>query len=255
MSASDVLGKWKPYPAYKPSGVEWLGAIPAHWEVKPLKRVVTFVGGGTPSRAELEYWKGNIPWVSPKDMKTEVIVDTEDHITEEAVASSATRLVAPGAALIVVRSGILQHSIPVATNSTPVAVNQDMKALVPLEGLNSDYLAAFIRGLQRPLLVEWRKEGATVESLEHELIANTRITVPPLPEQRAIAAFLKRETAKIGRGLNEQRVASELADIEPRMVNGLIGKITKAVDLLKEYRTAVISAAVTGKIDVRGEAA
>ncbi len=214
----------------KESGVGWLGKIPAHWDVRRLKHLVRFVGGGTPSKESLDYWSGEIPWVSPKDMKTEVLSGAEDHVTEEAVAASATRLVDTGAVLIVVRSGILRHSIPVAINRCIVALNQDMKALIPSSALSSEYLAALIRGEQQGLLVQWRKEGATVESLEHELIANTRCPVPPLAEQYAIAAFLMRET---------------------REIDDLVAKVDEAVDRLREFRTALISAAVTGKIDVR----
>src|SRR6266436_1947649 len=98
---ASLTGKWKSYPAYKDSGVEWLGEIPVHWEVRPLKFVAKFFGGGTPSKENLDFWSGDIPWVSPKDMKAEIIYDAEDHITEYAIEHSATRLIQPGAVLIV----------------------------------------------------------------------------------------------------------------------------------------------------------
>ena len=231
-TVSMPIGKWKTYPAYKDSGVEWLGQIPAHWGWKRLKYSVSFFGGGTPSKDNPDYWTGDIPWVSPKDMKGESVTGTEEHITEEAVAISATRLIPPGAVLVVVRSGILKHSIPVAINAVTVALNQDMKALVPKSLLDAEYLKYLIVGHQTALLVEWRKAGATVESLELELIANMRVPIPPLSEQAGIVAFLRRETAK---------------------ADALIHKLR--ADVLPEYRTALISAAVTGKIDVREVAA
>lgn len=214
----------------KQSGIEWLGEIPAHWEVKRLKHLVSFRGGGTPSKDIAEYWQGDTPWVSPKDMKSETIDDTEDHITAEAISDSATRVIEAGAVLLVVRSGILRHAIPVATNTCSVAVNQDMKALIPGPELTSEYLKYFIAGQQAPLLVEWRKQGATVESIEHAFLANSLMPVPPLLEQEAVTAVLDREAAKI---------------------DALVGKVSQALHRLTEYRTAVISAAVTGKIDVR----
>ena len=70
-----------------------VGGIPAHWEVKRLKFAASFYGGGTPFKENLEYWSGNIPWVSPKDMKSEIINDSEDHITKKAIENSSTRLV------------------------------------------------------------------------------------------------------------------------------------------------------------------
>jgi type I restriction enzyme S subunit len=218
----------KPYPTYKDSGVEWLGEIPAHWITRKLKRVVRFAGGGTPAKDTAAFWSGDIPWVSPKDMKSEVISDTEDHVTDEAVAGSATQIVPPGAVLIVVRSGILKHSIPVAINVRPVALNQDMKALMPKDELRPEYVKYLVAGHQNALLVDWRKAGATVESIEQELLANTACPLPPLPEQRAIAAFLDRETARI---------------------DALVAKKERLVELLQEKRTALITRAVTKGLD------
>jgi type I restriction enzyme S subunit len=234
MSETAVRSKWKPYPAYKDSGVEWLGQIPAHWEAKRLKYAVSFYGGGTPSKDTLNYWDGDIPWVSPKDMRGEIIEDSEDHISEEAVARSATRLIQPGAVLVVVRSGILKHSIPVAINVRIVALNQDMKALVPKPFLTPQFLKYLVVGNQSALLVERRKAGATVESIEHELLANTCIPIPPVHEQQAIVSFLDRKITKI---------------------DALDAKLGGGIEQVKEYRIALISAAVTGKIDVREEVA
>jgi type I restriction enzyme S subunit len=99
------------YPSYKPSGVEWLGDVPADWILRKLKFVASFVGGGTPSKDNSQFWDGEIPWVSPKDMKAEIVDDAEEYITAEGLAKSATRLVNSGSVLIVVRSGILKHLI------------------------------------------------------------------------------------------------------------------------------------------------
>jgi type I restriction enzyme S subunit len=216
----------------KDSGVEWLGKIPAHWDVNRLKTITEFRGGGTPSKDNLDYWQGDIPWVSPKDMKVSIIVDTEEKITPQAVCESATKRVPARAVLLVVRSGILIHSIPVALSGREVTLNQDLKALIPRSEILPEYLLFLISGMQRELLAEWKKEGATVESLEIDLVAQTKVPLPDEGEQRRIVAFLDRETAKI---------------------DDLVAKIHEAIERLKEYRTALISAAVTGKIDVRYE--
>ena len=60
---------YKSYPDYKDSGGGWLGTVPAHWDVKPLKYLARFNGGATPSKDNPSFWNGSIPWVSPKDMK------------------------------------------------------------------------------------------------------------------------------------------------------------------------------------------
>jgi type I restriction enzyme S subunit len=222
------LRGFKPYPAYKDSGHEWLGEIPAHWGLKRLKRIAEFQGGGTPSKDNLDYWGGDIPWVSPKDMKVSVVVDTEDKITPQGVRQSATRFVPAGAVLLVVRSGILVHSIPVALAGREVTLNQDLKALIPRSELLPEYLLYMISGLQKELLVEWRKEGATVESLEIDLVAQTQTPLPSEREQRAIAAFLDRETTRI---------------------DALVAKKERLVELLHEKRTALINRAVTKGLD------
>ena len=218
------MSRYKAYPEYRDSGVEWLGAIPSQWEISPLKYLATFTGGGTPSKDNPDFWDGNIPWVSPKDMKTPRLSTTIDNITDSAIKQSNTNLLEKGALLMVVRSGILQHSIPVAINDVPMSLNQDMKALRFSAPRLSEYAFYFVEGNQSRLLLEWSKEGATVESIEHEFLANTLFPCPPLSERIAIIAFLDHETAKI--------------DV-------LIEKQQRLIELLKEKRQAVISHAVT----------
>lgn len=214
------------------SGVEWLGEVPEHWEMVPLKHLCKFSGGGTPSKDNLSYWTdGHIPWVSPKDMKTFWLSDTQDKLTDNAVQESSTNYIEAGALLMVVRSGILQRTIPIAINTVEVTLNQDMKALRFNERMHAEYAANYILGNTSSLLLEWTKEGATVESIEQEYLSNGLIPVPP-----------KQEQLEINKVIKEQMTAFE----------ALENKAIKGIHLLKERRTALISAAVTGKIDVRG---
>lgn len=217
------------YPAYRDSGVAWLGEVPRHWNVAPLKHVASFAGGGTPSREVPAFWNGDVPWVSPKDMKSEVIRDSEERITEAGLAAGAASLIEPNAVLIVVRSGILRHTIPVAINERPVALNQDMKAL-RLDGSRCQpgFVLRLVQGMNDLFLNLWLKQGATVESIEHDFLARTEIPLPPPAEQRAIAAFLDRECGKI---------------------DGLVAEQERLIGLLKEKRQAVISHAVTKGLD------
>jgi type I restriction enzyme S subunit len=224
-----MIGGLRPYPAMKDSGVAWLGEVPEHWEVRKLKYAVSFTGGGTPSKAEESYWRGAIPWVSPKDMIASRITDTTDHISEAAVAASATSLVKPDAVLLVVRSGILRRTIPVAINAVEIALNQDMKALRPRSGLiQSEYLRALIQGNEQSLLREWTKQGATVESIEHEYLANARVPLPPAPEQAAIVRFLDHADRRIRRYIRAKQ---------------------KLIKLLEELKAAIIHRAVTRGLD------
>ncbi len=215
----------------KESGVEWLGEIPEHWEMVPLKYLCDFSGGGTPAKDNLSYWVGgDIPWVSPKDMKYFRISDTQDKLTEKAVDESSTNFVEPGALLMVVRSGILQRTIPIAINTVEVTLNQDMKALKFNKRMNVEYAENYILGNVPSLLLEWSKEGATVESIEQEYLSASLFPVPPLKEQLEINDEL----------LERMTILQKLVD-----------RVADGVALLKERRAALISAAVTGKIDVR----
>lgn len=215
----------------KDSGIEWLGEVPEHWSLPKLKHFTSFAGGGTPSRDNLKYWNGDIPWVSPKDMKTEIINSAEEYITQAGLENSSSSLRPAGRVLMVVRSGILKHTIPVAINEVPVALNQDMKALSFTDGLCLNlFFLRWVQGLNDLLLLVWAKQGATVESIEHTYLAETVIPLPPISEQSNIASFLDREIAKLDTLTNEAKTA---------------------ITLLQERRTALISAAVTGKIDVR----
>ncbi len=214
-----------PYPRYKPSGVEWLGEVPAHWEAIRVGAVFRLISGGTPSTGVADYWDSGIPWVSAKDMKSIRIVDAEDHVTPLAVAETATSLAPAGSALIVARSGILKHTLPVAVAEREVAINQDIKGCLPNPNrINSYFFAYWILGHQQPLLALWRQQGATVESLNVEKIKTAILPIPSLPEQFGIAKFLDRETAKI---------------------DTLVAKKRTLIERLKEKRTALISRTVT----------
>ncbi|MGL4449417.1 MAG: restriction endonuclease subunit S, partial [Shewanella sp.] len=216
----------------KDSGIEWLGQVPEHWEMIPLKYLCSFSGGGTPSKDNLSYWTdGTVPWVSPKDMRSQRIVHTSDYITKNAVTESSTNYIDAGALLMVVRSGILQRTIPVAINEVVVTLNQDIKAIKFNHRVSVDFALYFITGNEKALLLEWSKEGATVESIEHEYLSCGLFPVPPTSEQSFIIQYLSTEMKKF----------SKLED-----------KANLGIEILKERRSALISAAVTGKIDVRG---
>ena len=164
-------------------------------------------------------------------MKSEQIVGAEESITEEGLRSSASNLLPPGRVLIVVRSGILKHTIPIAINETTVALNQDMKALsFDATKCDARFFLRWVQGHNDQLLFAWSKQGATVESIEHSYLAQTMMPLPDIPEQTAIITFLEAELLKF---------------------DTLTAEAQRAIDLLQERRTALISAAVTGQIDVR----
>ncbi|MGH7469672.1 MAG: hypothetical protein ACRENP_17115 [Longimicrobiales bacterium] len=219
----------------KDSAVEWLGAVPAHWQLRPIWTLCDAVSGGTPSREERSFWDGDIPWVSPKDMKRTEIASAEESITERAVTETGLKLVSPPVVLIVVRGMILAHSFPVAVTTAQVTINQDMKALHCRTGVDPAFMASWFNGVAAGLL------GSTVEDAAHGTRAirmdRWRTLVVPLPlfpEQRAIAQYVSLELTKL---------------------DALARRVNSGIAYLNELRTALISAAVTGKIDVRSHSA
>jgi type I restriction enzyme S subunit len=131
-------------------------------KTKPLAELGRWTGGGTPSKANPKFWtNGTIPWVSPKDMKVPRITETQDYITPDAVENSATNVVRKGAVLIVVRSGILRHSLPVAVADRDVALNQDLKAVELNENFEPEYVAWALRSASRDILHTCAKGGTT----------------------------------------------------------------------------------------------
>ncbi|MDW8373305.1 MAG: restriction endonuclease subunit S [Planctomycetota bacterium] len=210
----------------KDSGVEWLGQIPAHWEVRRVKRVFRVVNGSTPASSEPAYWDGSIPWVTPEDLgdlRSKLITATRRSLTEEGYQSCGTTLVPAGSLVLSTRAPIGHLAIA----GVDLCTNQGCRSLVFRHSSSREFFYYGLLAARSKL--ESLGQGSTFRELATEDLENVKITVPPEPEQHAIAAFLDRETAKI---------------------DALIAKVREAIERLKEYRTALISAAVTGKIDV-----
>jgi type I restriction enzyme S subunit len=170
------------------------------WPVVTLSDVATLSSGGTPSKSQPDFWNGDIPWVSPKDMKSNHIEDAEDRITKEAIAQSAARVVGPNSILAVVRSGILAHTFPVATVGREVSFNQDIKAITPKNGfLLPAFLFWMLKGREAHILRIGVKKGATVHSLSNGFLDALRFPLPPLDEQRRIVGLLDRAAEIRGR--------------------------------------------------------
>ncbi len=155
--------------------------------IRQLGDICEVVGGGTPSKKRPEYWTGTIPWVSPKDMACDVVADSEDHISGQALEASATNLIPAGSILVVTRSGILKHTLPVATNSVPVTINQDIKAFIPSDGCESSFLATQLRVLA-PRILNSVRVGATVQNIETESLKRLSMVCPSRQSQKDFAA-------------------------------------------------------------------
>lgn len=177
------------------------------WPSVPIGDHVTIRGGGTPRRDNKAYFSGRIPWITPKDMKVWDIRDGAIRITEEAISSSATTLVPTNTVLLVVRSGILKHTVPIAINRVPVAINQDMKSLQCDDKLVPDYLARLLKAAE-PTILGWVR-ATTADNFPIDRLRQLEIPLPPIDEQRKIAAILDqaddlcRKSARVLENLSE----------------------------------------------------
>lgn len=156
----------------------------------PLEELVSIAGGGTPNRARSDYYNGPIPWVTPKDMKLWDIHQSQETITEMGLKESAARLIPPGSVLIVIRSGVLKHTLPIAITRRPVAINQDMKALVPRPGVDAEYIAQFIQS-SSPRVLNWVR-ATTADNFPLDELKALGVPLPNLIEQLRIARQLQR---------------------------------------------------------------
>ena len=198
------------------------------WIKMTLGEMGHWFGGGTPSKARADFWtNGDIPWVSPKDMKTPKIRDAQDHITEAAVKGSSTSLVPAGSVLVVVRSGILKHTLPVAITEREVALNQDLKAITPNENVLTEYLALGLKAFEKRILDECCKDGTTVQNIKMPSFLRFALPVPPLTEQRRIVARIEELFSRLDAG---------------------VAALRHAKAQLQRYRQSVLAAAVTGQL-------
>lgn len=172
-----------------------------HWKWVRLEELGEVNGGGTPRKSETTYWNGTIPWVSPKDMKTKVIDDTQDHVTEIGIENSSTKLIPAKSILLVFRSGILAHSLPIAIASRDLTMNQDMKAITPSPEYLSEYIAYALEAREPHLVSTCVKKGPTVHSIVGDKFWQEQIPVPngsdSLIKQQKIINYLDKIRSEI----------------------------------------------------------
>jgi type I restriction enzyme S subunit len=221
----------KPYPAYKDSGVEWLGQVPEHWEVRRLKQAFRrVVGGSTPASGNTPFWDGDIVWVTPADVsKTDRLKDSQRHITTEGLASCSAELVPPGSIIVTSRAPVGN----VALAQVQLCTNQGCKALVPSGSvIDSLFALALLKTAEAEL--QSLAVGTTFTEISTGRLGIVRIPLPPLSEQAAIVRYLDEATAS---------------------TDSAIAHARREIELLREYRTRLIADVVTGKLDVREAAA
>jgi type I restriction enzyme S subunit len=196
--------------------------LPAGWAWIRLSDLGEFCGGKTPSKQNPTYWSGSIPWITPKDMKQLRLADSEDHVSPAAIADGLAPI-PRHSLLIVVRSGILRRTVPVAINEVETTINQDLKALKLTAPEMVPYLQLLVRGFERFILETLTKVGTTVESIRFDDFAAQPFPLPPAAEQARIVACV----AELMRLCDALEAKGQLeAEQHARLLSTLLGTLT-----------------------------
>ena len=161
------------------------------WENDTVEKLCKEIyGGGTPSKSHPEYYEdGDIPWVSSKDMKTDVLTDSQIKINQLGVDNSTARMVPINSVIMVIRSGILKHTLPVAINAVPITVNQDLKVFIPNERVLTRFLAIQFKMHEKDILSGVR--AVTADNIEFNSLKQRGLIVPPIELQQEYVIFLE----------------------------------------------------------------
>ena len=213
----------------KPSGIEWLGDVPAHWEVKKMKWIAEMQSGHTPDKKIPAYWEnGDIPWVSLNDTgylkDNDYISETAYSISQLGIENSSARLLPPRV-VVFSRDATIGRC---AITTRPMAVSQHFIAWVCGESMIPEFLLLRLRSMTHEL--DRLTTGATLKTIGMPDVRTIVTPLPPFEEQQAIIDWVSSQTGQL---------------------DTLTTEVQHAIDLLQERRTALISAAVTGQIDVR----
>lgn len=211
-----------PYPTYRPSGVPWLGEVPEHWGTVALRWCSVRYAGGTPDRNKDHFWDdGTIPWINSGAVNQKLITEPSALITDEGFAGSSAKWI-PAGALVMALAGQGRTKGMVAQLAIQTTCNQSMAAIVPEARVSARYVFWLLDAQYE--VIRNLAGGEQRDGLNLEILGDLPVLLPTLDEQRAIAAFLDRETER---------------------VYALVAKKRELIERLQEYRTALITRTVT----------
>lgn len=214
----------------KDSGIEWLGEIPEHWNHSSLKWYSKIYSGGTPSKDVEEFWiNGTIPWLNSGCVNQWDITEVSDYITEDAFNNSSAKWI-PSKSLVIALAGQGKTKGMVAQVQFDTTCNQSLGVIVPNEKIHNRFLQYWLK--KNYFNIRSLGGGDKRDGLNLVMIGGIPIPIPPLDEQASIALYLDNKNFELD-SLNQVYL--------------------KEIELLKEYKTALISEVVTGKVDVRNE--
>jgi type I restriction enzyme S subunit len=210
-----------------------LGKIPVAWKVSSLECVGNWSSGGTPSKANPDYWGDEVPWICPKDMKVFDLTATMDRLTKTGVRHGS-REMPPNTVFIVVRGMILAHTFPVCITSKPMAFNQDVKAIVVNADFEARFLAYWMVAHQTVLLKVTTTATHGTKRFDMKDLFNVAIAVPERDEQTRIVSRLDAAESKIDVNRNQ---ATKLRALKVGLMQGLLTGKKRVTSLLKPEPT------------------
>ena len=224
-----------PSPKLKPSGIEWLGDVPVHWEIKPIFRLASEIQTG-PFGSQLhesDYVDGGIPLINPAHIVGGRIVPDNQSTVDEKTASRLSRHQLRTGDIIMGRRGeIGRCSVVTATEEGWLCGTGSL--VIRLKDSDANFFATLIGSAGFAGLLELNAVGTTMLNLSPSIVGRMQVPVPPMQEQHAISIFLVRQA---------------------NYIDSMVTKVDEVIERLQEYRAALIAAAVTGKVDVRGTVA
>jgi type I restriction enzyme S subunit len=195
-----------------------IGPVPTTWNIVRLEDVCTFLSGGTPSKSKPEFWRGSIPWVSPKDMKMPRLNDVADHISDAALEDGSS-LASAGSVFVVIRGMILAKEVPVALAEVPMAFNQDMKAIIPGPRILSAFLLYALVAFKQNLFQKVGRSSHGTMTLMSSEITQFSIPLPDRKTQEEIATAI--ETVERKHEIHRRKHAS-LSDLFRTLLHQLM---------------------------------
>ena len=195
-----------------------IGRVPKGWDVIPLSRMADWRSGSTPSKARAASWTGPVPWVSPKDMKTFMLADTADHLSESAIGLGG-RLAPRGSVAIVVRGMILAHTFPVCVLQREMAFNQDVKVGVVGSDVEGLFLAYWLLGNASAMLGLVTEATHGTKKIDLSALRRIHVGRPPREEQLRIVERLVGQDALLG---SERRLLFKMKLIRVGLADDLL---------------------------------
>jgi type I restriction enzyme S subunit len=222
-----ALQQFTAYPAYKDSGVEWLGEIPDHWRVQRLKQLAGLNPESLPEDTDPAR---EIVYVDIGGVNNLGRIVEREQLTFGSAPSRARRIVRDGDVIVSTVRTYLRAIASISSPEPGMVVSTGFAVVRPDDGFSTDYAAYALRGPYFVERVVANSKGASYPAINEGEMATYELAVPPECEQRAIAAFLDRETARI---------------------DTLVAKKERLIALLQEKRTALITRAVTKGLDAK----